>query len=89
MIGTGRSGSGDELGSFEFLRIETGSEGEAVYVAAPGGGTPSRFKLVRSDGTSAIFENSDHDFPQRISYTRNGDSLAVAISTLDGSQEYA
>lgn len=89
MIGTGRSGTSDALNTFEFLRIGRTDEGAIAYFAAPGGSEPTRFALVKSDDSAVVFENPDHDFPQRISYARNGKTLDVAISTIDGSQEYS
>ena len=86
MMGYGRSGAGDELNSFEFLRIEQRDDGTTVYLAAPGGGQATEFALSQSTSSSAVFENAEHDFPQRISYSREGDELAVEISTLDGDQ---
>ena len=86
MMGYGRSGAGEELSSFEFLRIEKRDDGTTVYVAAPGGGEATEFALSQSTSSSAIFENPKHDFPQRISYSRAGNELAVEISTLDGGQ---
>jgi hypothetical protein len=53
--------------SFEFLRIEAGSEG-LVYVAQPGGQPPTRFALVEQAGRRVVFANPAHDFPQRILY---------------------
>ena len=53
--------------SFEFLRIEAGSEG-IVYVAQPGGQPPTRFALIEHAGRRVVFANPAHDFPQRILY---------------------
>ena len=44
------------------------------------------FALVRHDGTSATFENAAHDYPQRIAYARDGDTLTATISAIDGSK---
>lgn len=85
MIGTGRSGEGDALQSFEFLRIVTEEDGTIAYHAAPGGGEATRFALAEAGDNAATFANPDHDFPQRISYRRDGDTMAVEISLADGS----
>ena len=37
------------------------------------------FRLVRHDAASAIFENPAHDYPQRIVYTREGDTLTAEV----------
>ena len=85
MLGVGRSGAGDTARSFEFLRIEVQADGTPVYIAAPGGGKATAFRLTGSDGKSAVFENAEHDFPQRIRYWREGDTLYAEISAIDGS----
>ena len=53
--------------SFEFLRIEVGTEGIA-YVAQPGGQPPTRFALIEQTARRVVFANPAHDFPQRILY---------------------
>ena len=60
-------GGAPRMVSFEFLRIETGSDGVA-YVAQPGGQPPTRFALVERGPRRAVFANPAHDFPQRILY---------------------
>ena len=86
MLGRSRSGRGDSLREFEFLRIAAESDGTPAYLAQPGGGAPVAFRLVRRDGTSATFENAAHDYPQRIHYVRDGDTMTATISAIDGSK---
>ncbi len=85
MLGVGRSGAAGKPTSFEFLRIEPGEDGTPVYLAAPGGGEATPFRLVEAGAASAVFENPAHDFPQRIRYWREGDRLFAEISAIDGS----
>lgn len=85
MLGVSRSGREDVLREFEFLRLQAGDDGTPVYYAQPGGRPPVAFRLVARDGTSATFENPRHDYPQRITYRRNGDTLVATISAIDGS----
>lgn len=85
MLGTSRSGRGETMRAFEFLRIGPGADGALAYHAQPGGRPAVAFRLVARDGTSATFENPAHDFPQRIRYVRDGDSLTATISAIDGS----
>jgi hypothetical protein len=40
---------------------------------------PISFKLVKLTGTVAVFENLEHDFPQRIEYSLEGDQLTGRI----------
>ena len=86
MIGHSRSGRGEQLRDFEFIRIAPGTDGTLAYIAMPQGGAPVAFALVRHDGSSATFENSAHDYPQRIAYARSGDTLTATISLIDGSK---
>lgn len=86
MIGHSRSGRGEQLREFEFLRLQPDEDGTPVYLAQPGGLPPVAFRLVQHDGTSATFENAAHDYPQRIHYVRSGDTLTATISAIDGSK---
>ena len=86
MLGHSRSGRGDSLREFEFLRVQAGADGVPAYIAQPDGRVPVAFALVRRDATSATFENAAHDYPQRITYARDGDTLTATISLIDGSK---
>lgn len=85
MLGTSRSGRGETMREFEFLRVAPGADGVIAYHAQPGGRPPVAFRLVGREGTSATFENPAHDFPQRIRYVRSGETLTATISAIDGS----
>ncbi len=43
-MGHSRSGGGDVLGAFEFIRIARGSDGTLAYIAQPQGGAPVAFR---------------------------------------------
>lgn len=86
MLGVSRSGRGEALREFEFIRIAAGEDGAISYIAMPQGGAPVAFALVRHDTASATFENPAHDYPQRIVYARDGDTLTATISAIDGSK---
>jgi hypothetical protein len=62
--------------SFEFLRIER-REGKLVYLAMPHARPETTFPLKSITATRVVFENPDHDFPQRIIYWRNGARLCA------------
>lgn len=85
MLGVGRSGAANRPVGFEYLRIQPDEDGTPVYFAAPGGGEATAFRLVTVDSTMAVFENPDHDYPQRIRYRREGSQLFAEISAIDGS----
>jgi len=67
LLGVHRDVRGDRMVSFEFLRIQATPEG-AFYFASPGSRPPVAFKLVEAGERRAVFENRQHDFPQRILY---------------------
>lgn len=85
MLGHSRSGAGDRLREFEFLRLQAGEDGVPAYLAQPGGSPPTAFRLTALHRTSATFDNPQHDFPQRIRYIRTGDMMVATISRMDGS----
>lgn len=86
MLGHSRSGRGESLREYEFIRIAAGEDGAISYIAMPQGGAPVAFRLVRRSAASATFENAAHDYPQRIAYARDGDTLTATISAIDGSK---
>ena len=56
----------------EFLRLHQFGN-EIFYTAkVPHNAFPTPFKLIQSNDQKAVFENPDHDFPQRVIYMRNG-----------------
>jgi len=72
-----------KLASWEYLRIEEREDG-IVYVASPGGGPSTDFRLSDLEENRAVFENPAHDFPKRILYTRDGDKLTARIEGDEG-----
>jgi hypothetical protein len=89
ILGMSRTLRGDRMVAFEFLRIVQRNDG-IFYVAQPGGRPATDFKLTSFDGSTAIFENPQHDFPKRILYTRNPDgSLTARIDAGAGVTEGA
>jgi hypothetical protein len=45
---------------------------------------PVAFPLVSVTDDTVVFENPDHDFPQRITYQRNGDDSVTATVEAPG-----
>lgn len=79
MLGMGRTIANGKTVSHEFLQIRERDDG-IFYIAQPNGGTAVSFKLVKINDNEAVFENPQHDFPQRITYQRMIDgSLLAAI----------
>jgi hypothetical protein len=90
MIGMSRTVAGDKTVEFEYLRLEQRADG-IFYVAYPQGRCPGTdFKLTRSSGTEAVFENPQHDFPKRIIYRKTGeDGLTASIDGGEGTKAMA
>jgi hypothetical protein len=78
LLGMNRTLKGDKTVAFEFLRIEARPDG-IFYLASPGGRPATPFKLKETSKQKAVFENPEHDFPQRILYWRDGASLCARI----------
>jgi hypothetical protein len=88
LLGMGRTAPKTGRASFEFLRIEQ-RKGGPVYVASPGGGATTDFPLVDFGERFVLFENPEHDFPQRIRYelTTAGELHARVSGTVVGKEE--
>jgi hypothetical protein len=87
MLGLHRDVSRSEQAFFEYLRIVEREDG-IVYIAQPLGRPPTEFSLKEVGKEHVVFENSTHDFPQRIIYrvSRQG-SLVVRIEgEVDGEE---
>jgi hypothetical protein len=77
LVGVNLSQWPDRL-TFEFLRISDLPDG-MIYYASPIGGKPVEFKFKEASDKRVVFENKEHDFPQRIMYWREGDVLAARV----------
>ena len=86
MFAMSRTGSGDSLVEYEFIRLQRGEDGILAFLASPGGRPAVPFRLIESGATSATFANPGHDYPQRIRYEREGDILRATISAADGGE---
>ena len=87
MLGTSIT-SGDDAFGWEQTRIEAFPEGLSFH-AQPRGQAPATFRLVRSGPAEAVFENPEHDFPQRVIYRRDGDRLTGRIEGTAGGRDQA
>ncbi|AGH48717.1 hypothetical protein G432_04950 [Sphingomonas sp. MM-1] len=86
LMGGSVTGIGGQADFFEHARIAADADGTLTYFAMPRGQAAVPFRLVRADKGEAMFENAANDFPQRIHYRREGDTLVATISTLDGAR---
>ena len=68
MLGMGRTVKDKKAVDWEYMRIEQRSN-ELYFVARPRGNTDeTSFKAIRLIDREVVFENPEHDFPQRIIY---------------------
>ena len=89
MLGMSQTVVKGKTREFEFMRIMQEENGDVYLVATPSGQRETRFKLREAKGTEAVFENTAHDFPQRIIYRREGDSLNGRIEGVSKGKERA
>jgi hypothetical protein len=87
MLGMSRTVRGDSLLEYELVLLRD-EEGLLVYEAHPSGQSPARFPATAISDTLLLFEDPQHDFPQRIAYRRaSADSLVARVSgTIDGKE---
>jgi hypothetical protein len=77
---------GRQAFGFEQVRIETTHDGATMqYVALPRGAQAETvFRMSRAGPREAVFDNSAHDYPQRIVYRREGDVLVARTEGANG-----
>ena len=68
MFAVSRTISDSRTIAFEYLQITETDENSLALVASPSGQSPARFDLLSLGNNEVIFENPEHDFPQRIIY---------------------
>jgi hypothetical protein len=96
MVGYSYTEGEGEVQNWEQMRIDSDG-GAPRFVAMPGGGAPVAFRMRDTsdvihtgeipDGF-ALFENAEHDYPQRIVYRRDGNALTATISRSNGEDAY-
>lgn len=82
MLAVSRTVKNGRVGFFEYLRIIE-KDSDIFYVAKPANAEKeTSFKLTSLENKNAIFENPEHDFPQRIVYKlENDDTIAVRVES--------
>lgn len=89
ILAVSRTVRGSKTVAFEFLRITTTEANSRRLVASPFGQSPASFELLLLTENEVIFENPEHDFPQRILYQRNGDHLVGGIEGVSKGEQLA
>jgi len=86
LLGVNRTSRESQKNSFEFLRIAKTATGIS-YFASPAGRPATEFRLIDAEKHKLVFENLEHDFPQRIIYWKAEDgSLGARIEGTIGGQ---
>ncbi|HEY5839296.1 MAG TPA: DUF6265 family protein [Pyrinomonadaceae bacterium] len=84
MLGMARTVAQGKAAEFEFTQIREDKDGSIYYVAKPSGQAETSFKLVKLQNKAAVFENPQHDFPQRIIYRLEaGGSLFARVEATE------
>ena len=86
LFGISRTVKDGRTVAHEFMQIRETAPGQIAFIALPSGQKEASFPLVRLTGQEAVFENLQHDFPQRVIYRRDGDSL---IGRIEGGETKA
>jgi hypothetical protein len=55
------------------------ADGRLAYEVSPSGRAPTVFTSISLDDGGVVFENLQHDFPQRVAYQRKGEDLLAWI----------
>jgi hypothetical protein len=89
MLGSGRSGKGNRLQSWEVMQIVRVDTDPAVpkltFYGAPGGQNRTPFQWMPGK-EGLTFVNVEHDYPQRIRYWREGKALVAEVALKDGTK---
>lgn len=78
MLGVSRTVKNGKMTEYEFIAIRE-VDGVLSYVAKPSGQPEAAFAAVSISPTEAVFENMQHDYPQRIIYRKTSGGLAARV----------
>jgi hypothetical protein len=90
MLGVARTVKNGKTVEWEHTMIRETEPGVWSYVAKPGGQPEAAFALKSIGNGEVVFENPQHDFPQRIIYRQDGaDGLKARIEGVSKGKEKA
>jgi hypothetical protein len=78
IMAVSRTVANGRTSEWEFLIIREGAAA-LEYVAKPSRQPEATFTSTTVSPTELVFENPAHDFPKKISYKRDGDTLLASI----------
>lgn len=79
LLGMSRTLSQGGMASFEYMRLVPAGKAAGLHVQ-PNGVAPTTFVIADHGENWVVFENPQHDFPNRIEYRRDGAELKASIS---------
>lgn len=87
MLGVNRTVKGGKTLAFEFMRIVDGDD-KLVFISSPSGQATASFTMTHQADRKIVFENPQHDFPQKIIYELLGNNalLGRIEGTINGTQ---
>jgi len=68
MLGMSRTVRGGKTVAHEFMRIAAAADGRLTFFAQPSGKPPAAFVVKTFTDREIVFENLEHEFPQRVAY---------------------
>jgi hypothetical protein len=77
MFGFSRDVRDGRTVAWEQLRIVAKDDGGIDYIATPSGQATTSFQMLSLARTEVVFENKEHDFPQRVIYRLEGQDKLV------------
>ena len=87
MLGVSQTVKNDKTTFYEFMRIIENEKDIFLIVNSPENKDEVSFKLIKTSDKEVIFENPEHDFPNRIIYKRDKDSLKGRIEGKNNGKE--
>ncbi|MEM9386959.1 MAG: DUF6265 family protein [Pseudomonadota bacterium] len=88
LIGFSSIVSEGKLSFYELMSIRVHDSGELVFTAYPSNQPGGSFPAIGQDAQAVVFQNAEHDYPQRIRYRRSGDQLIADIALTSGEKQY-
>jgi Domain of unknown function (DUF6265) len=78
MLGMSRTVRQGRTVEHEFMQVRAAAGGTLVFVAHPSGQPGATFPLLQQSDTEVVFQNLQHDFPQRIAYRMDSPTTLTA-----------
>jgi hypothetical protein len=79
LLGSARTVRDGKTVEHEFVIVREAADGRLAYEVSPSGRPVTVFTSISLDDAAIVFENLQHDFPQRVAYQRKGDDLLAWI----------